>query len=158
MPYQNIDASISAADVQAIKDAFATIKQKLPFLVNLTVDERKAIFKTGPSSLSFVQNALSAAQNFPEILPPSFDKGAFQRDVDLFAAMTELNTASESLNSQIDDTRLAVGGEAMKAASQVYKFAQNAADTTAGLKPVVDQLAERFQRASKPKAEAAPKP
>src|SRR5207248_3117760 len=82
MPYQNIDASISAADLQAIKDAFATIKQKLPFLVALTVDERKGTFKAGPNSLSFVQNALTAAQNFPKILPPSFDTAEFQRDVE----------------------------------------------------------------------------
>jgi len=151
MPYQNIDASISTADLQAIRDAFATIKQKLPFLVSLTVDERKATFKAGPNSLSFVQNALSAAQNYKDILPPSFDLAEFQRDVDLFAAMTELNTDSESLNSQIDDTRLAVGGEAMKEATQVYKFAQASAETTPGLKPIVEQLGERFQRAGKPK-------
>ena len=59
MPYQNIDANVAAADLQAIKDSVATILAKLPFLVNLTTDERKAIFKTGPDSLSFVQNALS---------------------------------------------------------------------------------------------------
>ncbi|HYT49485.1 MAG TPA: hypothetical protein VEL78_03775, partial [Pyrinomonadaceae bacterium] len=70
----------------------------------------------------------------------------FQRDVDLFTAMTELNTDSESLNSQIDDTRLAVGGEAMREASQVYKYAQAAAPTTPGLKPIVDQLGEPFRR------------
>ena len=28
MPYQNIDASVSAADLQTIKDAFATILTK----------------------------------------------------------------------------------------------------------------------------------
>ncbi|HYX30150.1 MAG TPA: hypothetical protein VE863_16530 [Pyrinomonadaceae bacterium] len=156
MPYQNIDASISAADLQDIRNAFATIKTKLPFLVALTVDERKATFKTGPNSLSFVQNCLAAAKNFPQILPPSFDVDAFERDVDLVAALTELNTDSESLNSQIDDTRLAVGGEAMEEATQVYKLAQVAAKTVPGLKAVVDQLNERFQRASKPKADAAP--
>jgi len=156
MPYQNIDAAISAADLQAIRDAFATIKQKLPFLVSMTVEERKATFKAGPGSLSFVQNALAAAQNFPQILPPSFDKDGFKRDVDLFGVLTELDTESESLNSQIDDTRLAVGGEAMKAAAQVYKLAQAAVDTVPGLKPVVDLLSERFQRANKPKASGAP--
>lgn len=156
MPYQNIDASVSAADLQAIRDAFATIKQKLPFLVSLTVEERKGTFKAGPGSLAFVQNALAAAQNFSQILPPSFDVAGFQRDVDLFAVLTELNTDSESLNSQIDDTRLAVGGEAMKEASQVYKLAQASADTVPGLKPVVEQLGERFQRTGKPKAGGAP--
>ena len=158
MPYQNIDASISAVDLQAIKDAFATIKQKLPFLVSLTVDERKSTFKAGPNSLSFVQNALTAAEGHPDIFPNSFSTPAFRKDVDLFSVLTELGTSAESLSSQIDDTRLAVGGEAMQQGSQVYTYVKAAADTTPGLKPIAEQLGERFQRASKPKADAAPKP
>ncbi len=45
MPYQNIDASLSAADMKAVKDAFNTILRKLPFLVSLTPQERKSMFK-----------------------------------------------------------------------------------------------------------------
>jgi len=59
MPYQNIDAAISATDFQAIKDAFATIKQKLPFLVILTVNERKATFK--PTRTAFSSHNLCPA-------------------------------------------------------------------------------------------------
>ena len=158
MPYQNIDASISAVDLQAIKDAFATIKQKLPFLVSLTVDERKSTFKAGPNSLSFVHDALSAAEGYPDIFPNSFSTPAFRKDVDLFSVLTELGTSAESLSSQIDDTRLAVGGEAMQQGSQVYTYVKAAADATPGLKPIAEQLGERFQRASKPKADAGPKP
>jgi hypothetical protein len=156
MSYQNIDATLSTADLQAVKDAFATIRAKLPFLVNLTADERKSTFKAGPNSLSFVQNTLSAAEGYSQIIPPSFDVPAFKRDVELFALLTELTILAESLFSQIDDTRLAVGGEAMQQGSQVYKLAQAAEDTVPGLKPVVAQLAERFQRANK--AKAAPTP
>nr|VFJ45994.1 MAG: hypothetical protein BECKFM1743A_GA0114220_100313 [Candidatus Kentron sp. FM]VFJ52206.1 MAG: hypothetical protein BECKFM1743C_GA0114222_1010615 [Candidatus Kentron sp. FM]VFK09143.1 MAG: hypothetical protein BECKFM1743B_GA0114221_1009615 [Candidatus Kentron sp. FM] len=61
MPYQNIDASLSPADAKAVKDAFDTVLKKLPFLVNLTPQERKSTFKAGPDSVSFVQNALTAA-------------------------------------------------------------------------------------------------
>ena len=53
MPQPNINVSVPTADVQAIKDAFALILNKLPFLVHLTPDERKSMFKTGPDSLSF---------------------------------------------------------------------------------------------------------
>ena len=62
MPYQNISAQVSAADVTAVKNAVATIRAKLPFLVSLTADERKSLFKAG-NSLSFVQNSLQAAKN-----------------------------------------------------------------------------------------------
>ena len=59
--------------------------------------------------------------------------------------------------SQIDDTRLAVGGEAMQEASQVYNYVKTAAKTTPGLKPVADQLGERFQRAGNQKQPEKPK-
>jgi hypothetical protein len=157
MPYQNIDATLSATDQQAIKDAFAIILQKLTFLVNLTVDERRATFKAGPNSLSFLQNALTAAQNNPTVLPASFSIPAFQKDVDLFTALTEIFMLASSLASQLDDTRLAVGGEAMQEASQVYTYFKAAARTTPGLKPIADQLAERFQKAGKPKPGGTPK-
>lgn len=156
MPYQNINVTISPADVQAVKDSFAAILGKLPFLVNLTVDERKATFKAGPDSLSFLQNAVSAAQNNPTIFPASFSATDFQKDVDLFAALTELGTLASSVASRIDDTRLAVGGEAMQQATQVYNYVKTAAKTTPGLKPVAEQLGERFQKTRKPRE--TPKP
>jgi hypothetical protein len=151
MPYQNIDATLSPTDIQAVKDAFADVLKKVPFAVSLTAEERRAIVKTGPDSVSFVQNALTAAQGNPTIFPASFDVAGFQKDVALFTAMTELQTVAEQVASQFDDTRLAIGGEAMQAAIQAYKYIQTAAKATPGLKPLADQLGERFQRASKQK-------
>lgn len=151
MPYQNIDATVSAADLQAIKDAFALVLNKLPFLVSLTGAERKATFRAGPDSLSFLTNAATAANDNPTIFPASFDAVAFQKDVALFVLLSELGTRANSVASQIDDTRVAVGGEAMQEASQVYKYVQTASKTTPGLKPLAAQLGERFKKASKKK-------
>jgi hypothetical protein len=156
MPYQNINATVSAADVQAIKDAFALILQKLSFLVNLTPDERRAIVKAGPDSVSFINNAFTAAQNNPTVFPASFNMRGFQNDVELFTLLTELCTLGSSVISQMDDTRLAVGGETMQEAMQVYTYIKAAAKTTPGLKPIADQLGERFQKASKPKETTKP--
>ncbi|MDT5060478.1 MAG: hypothetical protein QOH63_937 [Acidobacteriota bacterium] len=155
MPYQNINVTISPADVQAVKDSFAAILEKLPFLINLTANERKALLKTGPGSLSFVQNASSAAQNNATIFPASFNTADFQKDVDLLATLTELGTLASSVASRIDDTRLAVGSEAMQQATQVYNYVKTAAKNTPGLKPLAEQLGERFQKSRKPKE---PKP
>src|SRR5215471_21063284 len=148
MAYQNIDASVSPADLQAIKDAFATIKQKLPFLVNLTNDERKSIVKTGSLSLTFVTKALSGAQSNPTIFPGTFDSGSFQRDVDLFAVLTELTALASQVTEQIDDTRMAVGGEAMRQAMQTYEYIKTAAKTEPGLKALADDLGERFKKST----------
>ena len=157
MPYENISATVSDATIQAIKDAVTTIQQKLPFLISLTADERKGIFKTGPNSLSFVQNALQAAENNPDIFPKSFDADEFSSDVDLFAALTDINTVVAQLASEIDDTRLAVGGEAMQEATEVYNYVKAAVKKSPGLKPVADQLGARFQKASNPAPLRLPK-
>ena len=154
MSYQNLSATVSAADLQAIRDALATIQVKLPFLVNLTPAERKALFKTGPNSLSFVQNALTAAQNNPDIFPRSFNVAEFASDVNLYAVLADLSTSLAQLASSVDDTRMAVGGEAMKQATQVYNYVKTAAATTPGLKPVADQLGERFAKTSSPQPAA----
>jgi len=129
MPYQNIDATLSPEDIKVVKAAFDTILKKMPFLINLTVKERRATFKAGPDSVSFIQNALSAAQDHPGILPVNFNTAEFKNDVDLFAALTDIGTVAASVASEIDDTRLAVGGEAMQEGIQVYDYVKTAAKT-----------------------------
>ncbi len=145
MSYQNIDVTVSPADLQAVKDAFAVVLNKLPFLINLTVDDRKGMAKLGPNSLSFVQNALTAVLAKPDVFPASFDVEGFQRDFDLFAILTELTTRADSVRSQLDDTRMAVGSEAMAGATQAYGYLKAAAKTEPGLKPITEQLGERFK-------------
>lgn len=149
MPYQNIDAAVSATDLQAIKDAFAIIVNKLPFLVSLTGAERKATFKAGPDSLSFLTNAATAVRETPNIFPASFDRDGFLKDVELFGILTEIANRADSISSQINDTRVAVGGEAMQAGALVYKYVTTASKVTPGLKPLADQLGERFKKAGK---------
>jgi hypothetical protein len=143
--------------MQAVKDAISTIETNLPFLISLTDDERRTLFKAGPKRLSFVQNALTASQDNPDILPKSFDAAEFESDVELFAALTEIGTLVEQLFSKIDDTRLAVGSEAMDEASDVYNYVKAAVKKTPGLKPVADQLGQLFQQAVATKAANAAK-
>ena len=156
MPYQPITATVAPADVTAIKAAIATIQQKLPFLITLTDAERKSLPKAGSNSLSFVEHAQTAADNNPTILPGSFNAANFDSHVDLFATLTDINTSIAQLASSVDDTRMAVGSEAMNEARQVYEYVKSAAKTTPGLKPVADQLGERFQHTTAAKPAAAP--
>ena|GEM_PF-3065776 len=65
--------------------------------------------------------------------------------------------ASCALTPEGTFTRLAVGGEAMKEATQVYNYVKTAAANTPGLKPVADQLGQRFQKASAAPAAAPAK-
>ena len=145
MPYQNITATLSDADIKEIKAALQTIQNKLPFLVNLTADERRSLVKMGDKSLAFVNNSLNAAQVNRDILPASFDVEEFIRDYQLAVALTELLAGLRQLEEKVDDTLLAVGSEAMNSSLTVYNYVKTAAKNTPGLKSLAEQLGERFK-------------
>ena len=91
MPYQNISAKLSPTDLQDIKTALTAIETKLPFLVHLSAEERRKLFKMGNKSLAFVSNSLTAAQSNPEILPASFNLDEFVSDYHLATALNEVH-------------------------------------------------------------------
>ncbi len=154
MPYQNISASLSETDVQEIKAALETIEQKLPFLITLSTEERRKLFKMGSKSLTFVNNSLTAAQSNRDILPASFDLEEFVRDYQLTASLTEILFKLQQLTEQVDDTLMAVSSEAMSSSLTVYDYVKTAAKKTPGLKTVAEQLGDRFKaiRTKSPKA------
>jgi len=145
MSYQNITASLSPADIQEIKAAFETIQTKLPFLVTLSVEERRNLFKMGDKRLAFVNTSLIAAQSNREILPASFDLEEFIRDYQLAATLTEVLIRLRQLTEQVDDTLMAVGSEAMGSSLTVYDYVKTAAKKTPGLKTIAQQLGEGFK-------------
>lgn len=145
MAYQNITSNLSQADIQEIKAALQTIQKKLPFLITLSVEERRKLFKMGDKSLAFVNNSITAAQSNRDILPASFKLDEFVRDYQLAATLTELLTGLKQVTEQVDDTLLAVGSEAMGSSLTVYDYVKTAAKKTPGLKTVAEQLGERFK-------------
>ena len=154
MAYQNITATLSDKDIQEIKTALQTIEQKLPFLITLSVEERRKLVKMGDKSLAFVKNSLTAAQSNRDILPASFDLDEFVRDYQLAATLTELLIGMRRLTEQVDDTLMAVGSEAMTSSLTVYDYVKTAAKKTPGFKTLAEQLGERFKaiKTKSPKA------
>ena len=145
MPYQNITGTLSETDIQEIKAALATIEEKLPFLINLTAEERRKLYKMGDKSLAFVNNSLTAAQSNPDILPASFDLDEFQRDYQLAVSLTDISYRIQQLTEKVDDTRMAVSSEAMSSSLTVYNYVKTAAKIAPGLKIIAEQLGERFK-------------
>lgn len=145
MAQQNITATLSDADIQEITAALEVIEQKLPFLVHLTTDERRKLFKMGDKSLAFVSNSLTAAQSNRNILPPSFDLEEFARDYQLSSALTTIFFRLQQLTEKVDDTLLAVNSEAMDSSLCVYDYVKAAAKRTPGLRILSEQLGERFK-------------
>ncbi len=140
-----ISATLTKEDQNAVMDAVATIKAKLPFLVDLSAEERKALPKMGDKSRAFVSKALEVATQNPDFLPRSFDLEELRKDVQLFEALYPLLLSMTQLQELLDDTCLAVGSEAYAAALQVYSYAK-ASGNGGGMDAVVGEMGQRFAR------------
>lgn len=123
MSDNRISASLAQADRDAVMKAIATIREKLPFLVDLTTEERRSLPKMGDKSRAFVSKALEVATQNQDFLPRSFDLEEMRRDVEMFEALYPLLLSLNQLQL-MDDTYVAVGSEAYAAALLVYNYAK----------------------------------
>ncbi|BAT56318.1 hypothetical protein NOS3756_53220 [Nostoc sp. NIES-3756] len=148
MPDSKVSARLTPADREAVMQSINTIKEKLPFLVDLTTEERKSLPKLGDKSRAFVSKALEIATQNPDFLPRSFDLDEMRRDIELFEALYPILLSLTQLQELVDDTSVAVGSEAYAAGLMVYNYAK-ASGKGAGLDSMVDDLGRRFARKSK---------
>jgi hypothetical protein len=148
MPDNHVSASLSQADQQAVLAAINTIREKLPFLIDLTPEERRTLPRMGDRSRGFVAQALEVATQNTGMLPRAFDVEEMRKDVELLAALSPVITALAQLNELVDDTFMAVGSEAYTAALFVYQTARTAGKGAA-LDGALDALSQRFARKSR---------
>ena len=69
MPTNRVNATLSVEDQAAVLAALKLIREKLPFLINLTKPERKKLAAMGDTRYDFVQRALIVAEQNPDVLP-----------------------------------------------------------------------------------------
>lgn len=148
MPYQNISATLTEANIQAIKDCATQARGLMPFLQTLEGKDRVGLFKMGPGRLAWVGACLDAAKNHPGVLPGYFKPEEFSKDYELARALADLRGIFESLFTDINDTTMGVGSEAATAASKVMGWVDDAAKTEPGLRSVAANLHDLYQRAN----------
>lgn len=149
MPNNRINATLSQADIDTALADVASLHQHLPFLIDLTADERQGMVKFGEKNRSFVTKALALASQNPDILPRSFNLDEMRADVNLVENLYPIQLAVTHLLGQIEDTYYAAGSEAYSAALQVYTYAKAANLATGTLEDALDDLGRRFVRRSR---------
>lgn len=147
-----ITATLPEADRQAVLDAFQTILAKLPFLVDLTPEDRRELPKMGDKSVAFVRRSVEMAQEGAAYLPGAFDAAEFKNDMALYDALVPFLQKATKLQELLDDTLVLVGSDLYVAALDHYSAAKRSGDTT-GLDGLMGELGKRFTRRA-PAAEA----
>lgn len=145
MPNNHISAELSQADQQAVLAAVNVIRQKLPFLIDLTPEERRSLPTMGNKRRGFVARALDIAEQNEGILPRSFDVAEMRKDVELLEALRPILTALAQLSELVEDTYMAVGSEAYTSALLIYQFVRSAGKGAA-LDSALETLGQPFAR------------
>lgn len=143
-----IDVILSDADRDTVLNEIAKIRTLLPFLIDLTPEERQALPKMGDKSRAFVSQALQLAEHDDSFLPRSFDIEEMKRDLALAESLYPIMIALKQLSEFIDDTYVQVGSEAYTAALIVYQSAKQNGKGEA-LDGLLDSLGQRFARKTK---------
>jgi len=148
MSYSNISAVLSQANKQFIKARVSDILSKLPFVVNLTIDERRSLSKLGTRRFAFVQKVLQHTKDNPAVFPSYFNVAEFEKDFNLYVDLLEISAVLKQLLEKVEDTRIAVGSEAFASALQSKELFESANRNEAGLDAIVAEIADFFSRST----------
>ncbi len=140
-----ISAELSASDLAEVKAAIETIRTKLPFLVNLTAEERQAYAKMGDKTVAFVSKALAYAKENPMLCPPYLDVAEFEKDMQLVESLDSILRPLSAITEGLDDTTMLAGSEAYAAALIFYNSVKVASKMNIpGTDAIYNDLSARF--------------
>lgn len=146
MPDDNrISATLADADKALILQKITEIRALLPFLVNLTPDERQTLPKLGEKTLGFDEKCASYMVANPKLVPGFVEVAELAKDRALRSPLAEVVRELDALTQATDDTVTLVGHEIYMAELAFYQNVRQAAKRgVVGAQPIFDDLKERF--------------
>ena len=148
MAYNHVNGTLSPEDQAAVMEAITTLRDKLPFLITLTLQERKSLVKVGDEGWGFINKALEVATQNPEFLPRSFDISQMRNDVELLAVLQSITIALTQLQDLLNDSTLALRSQTYRGALTIYRYGKDAKSDVA-LSTLMRELGRRFARTSR---------
>lgn len=141
--------------VEIPQAVIAEVNQKLqdcrallaPYLQGLTPQDRGTLFKMGDKTVATVQKVKSYMDTNPEFIPSYMDKVEFLKDEAVVTSLNPLGNLATQLATDIGDTVMLAGSEAITSALFYYGSAKEAASKgVATAKPIYEDLSQRFAR------------
>lgn len=123
-----VSANLTPEDFNAVKQAIQEIGYRMPFLIGLTLEERKKLAKINRSNKLFVADAVDVARENPTVLPYYLTVEELEKDFSLFQQLNEILLPLEQLYEKVRDTQILAGSEAYQTSLVLYKLTRVAAE------------------------------
>ncbi len=146
MENDRIHAAISSADMEVIIQSLGAVKSKLNFLISLTPQEKKALFKMGNAFKPFVQMAIQTAEQYPQIISPSIDVNELKKDYELYNNLTLIFTQLSEIFEGVDNSLTASGSDCLSSSLDIYGEVKANRAKIAGLNAVYEEMKPFFKR------------
>jgi hypothetical protein len=124
---KRISADLTQESEDNVLQNIQGAKDLLPFLVELTKDERIRVSKLGRKNTDFVDRGLRYALANPQFVPSYLDMVEFQKDVTLRSQLYKIYDEINLLEKNLKDTLTVLEAEAYEAARIFYAAVKGAA-------------------------------
>lgn len=118
----------------------------LPFLVNLSPDERRGMARFGEADLPFVCQTAEVGRQHPDVLPRRTDVDAQLAGLDLYERLDRVRIAATTLLELVRDTQRVIGGDVFASARDIYAAVQRSRGESDALDTLYRDLAKHFDR------------
>ncbi|MEP0981886.1 hypothetical protein [Leptolyngbya sp. FACHB-17] len=143
-----IPEGLSQPDRDVILNVIAEIRKMMPYLRDISAEERKAMLGMADANRVFAGKVLEVIQQNADFLPRSFDVAKFDRDLSTYDRLNTVLMALTQLRDLVDATTIAIGSEAYEDALTAYRHAK-ASGQGASLEAMVADMGQRFRRTKK---------
>lgn len=141
-----INARLTPEDLAAIKQAIYEINARMPFLLGLTLEERRKLAKISRSNKLFVADSIEVVRENPMMLPYYLTPGELENDYLLYQQLGEILLPLEQLYEKVRDTQIMAGSEAYQTSLVTYKLVRVAAEAgLPGMDTAYAKLKVRFE-------------
>ncbi len=142
-----VDAELSQEDFDKVMSYIEAINRLLPFLINLTIQQRIQLSKMNHRRKPFVEKTLYYAKENPSFIPSHIDIEAMKRNLDLYNKLTKIEEQINILKEKISDTIIGCGSDCFDTGLQIYKAYQIAGDSDVpGIDSALKDLGKFFKR------------
>ena len=137
--------AITQQQMSDILAAIATLKQKLPFVIGLTNQQRHDMLKLGDKTVGFEEKCATYMGNRPDLIPPYIDMVELGKDRAARAQVGTIMRALAEVTQSLDDTDMQLSHEILLPDMSFYNNVQlSAHNNVPGAQEIYDDLSERF--------------
>jgi len=157
MPTDNrISAEITDSVKAEVLTKFQEIKALLPFLINLSPDEKRAMTSIGTERGAMDQTFHSEMAAHPDLVPSFVDPAELAKDRELRRDLLEILQAAREVTETLEDTAYATGSDVLLAYLAFYSNAKQAAKRgVPGSSTLIDNLSRFFPNTRRPQVPQA---